>query len=62
MTIVFTTYGVVGWLPDLDRWAQTISHYLKNGGYFVMAEFHPVVWMFDPEFRSIIYDIRDVFD
>ncbi len=53
--IVFTSYGVVGWLPDLDKWAEIISHYLKPGGIFYMAEFHPVVWMFDDEFTHVKY-------
>lgn len=60
--IVFTSYGVVGWLPDLDRWAEIIAHYLKSGGTFYMAEFHPVVWMFDDEFTHIkyYYDNREI--
>jgi SAM-dependent methyltransferase len=53
--IVFTSYGVIGWLPDLDKWAQIISFYLKPGGIFYMVEFHPVVWMFDDEFTHIKY-------
>jgi 2-polyprenyl-3-methyl-5-hydroxy-6-metoxy-1,4-benzoquinol methylase len=53
--IVFTSYGVIGWLPDLDRWASIISRYLKPGGVFYMAEFHPVVWMFDDAFTRIDY-------
>jgi len=53
--IVFTSYGVVGWLPDLDRWADIISHFLKPGGVFYLAEFHPVVWMFDDDFTKIEY-------
>jgi SAM-dependent methyltransferase len=53
--IVFASYGVVGWLPDLTKWAQLISHYLKPGGTFYIAEFHPVVWMFDDEFTHIKY-------
>lgn len=53
--IVFTSYGVVGWLPDLDKWAALVAHYLKPGGIFYLAEFHPVVWMFDDEFTHIQY-------
>ena len=53
--IVFTSYGVVGWLPDLDRWASVIAHFLKPGGTFYMVEFHPVVWMFDNNFERIQY-------
>lgn len=45
--IVFTSYGVVGWLPDLDLWAKVIAEKLVKGGIFYMAEFHPIVWMFD---------------
>ena len=53
--IVFTSFGVIGWLPDMDRWAGIISHFLKPGGRLVFAEFHPVVWMFDTEFNEIAY-------
>ncbi|MEO5563944.1 MAG: class I SAM-dependent methyltransferase [Chitinophagaceae bacterium] len=53
--IIFTSYGVVGWLPDLNKWAEIISYYLKPGGTFYIAEFHPVVWMFDDEFTHIKY-------
>jgi len=53
--IVFTSYGTIGWLPDLNKWAEIISLYLKPGGKFVFAEFHPVVWMFDNDYDSIGY-------
>lgn len=53
--IVFTSYGTIGWLPDLEKWAWTISRFLKPGGKFVFAEFHPVVWMFDPNFEKVAY-------
>lgn len=45
--IVFTSYGVIGWLPDLKPWGQMIAEKLKKGGTFYMVEFHPIVWMFD---------------
>jgi 2-polyprenyl-3-methyl-5-hydroxy-6-metoxy-1,4-benzoquinol methylase len=53
--VVFTSYGVIGWLPDLDKWAAIISHFLKPGGTFYIAEFHPVVWMLDENFEKIKY-------
>lgn len=53
--IVFTSYGTIGWLPDLDKWADIVSHFLKPGGHFVFAEFHPVVWMFDDDFEKVAY-------
>lgn len=60
--IVFTSYGTIGWLPDLDKWAEIINYYLKPGGIFYIADFHPVVWMFDDEFTHIKYhyDNREV--
>lgn len=54
--IVFTTYGTIGWLPDLDKWAQVIAHFLKSGGQFIFAEFHPALLMFDDHFQGIGYN------
>lgn len=51
--IVFTSYGTIGWLPDLNKWAAIVARYLKPGGKFVFVEFHPVVWMFDNDFENI---------
>jgi SAM-dependent methyltransferase len=45
--IVFTSYGVLTWLPDLDKWAQIVSHFLKPGGFFYIVEFHPFTLVFD---------------
>ncbi len=53
--IVFTSYGTIGWLPDIDRWAAIVSGYLKPGGKFIFAEFHPIVWMFDDDFTKVQY-------
>ncbi|OSZ81688.1 SAM-dependent methyltransferase [Chitinophagaceae bacterium IBVUCB1] len=53
--IVFTSYGVLGWLPDMQRWAKVVAHFLKQGGKLVLVEMHPVVWMFDNEFTYVQY-------
>lgn len=53
--LVFSSYGTIGWLPDLDKWATVVSKFLKPGGKFVFAEFHPVVWMFDNDFETVYY-------
>ncbi len=45
--IVFTSYGTIGWLPDLKPWGKMIAERLKKGGTFYIADFHPIVWMFD---------------
>ncbi len=54
--IVYTSYGTIGWLPDLDKWGQIVSQFLKPNGKFVFVEFHPVVWMFDDNFAKIEYN------
>ncbi|SDL56224.1 Methyltransferase domain-containing protein [Pedobacter steynii] len=54
--IVFTSYGTIGWLPDLQQWGKLISNYLKPNGRFVFVEFHPVVWMFDDNFETVAYN------
>ncbi len=54
--MVFTSYGTIGWLPDIDKWAEIVSRFLKSQGKFVFVEFHPVVWMFDDDFTKITYN------
>ena len=58
--IVFTSYGTIGWLPDLTKWANLVSKFLKPNGKFIMAEFHPVVWMFDNNFKEVFYNYFNV--
>jgi len=41
--IVFTSYGVTGWLHDLEPWGKAIASSLKPDGIFYIAEFHPYV-------------------
>ena len=53
--IVFTTYGTIGWLPDIDKWAKIVSRYLKPGGKLIFAEFHPFIWMYDNDLEEIEY-------
>ena len=60
--IVFTSYGTIGWLPDLDKWADIIDHFLKPGGTFYIAEFHPVLWMFDDSFSKIEYAYHNTYE
>jgi SAM-dependent methyltransferase len=39
--IVFTSWGTICWLPDLERWAETIARLLVPGGYLYFADAHP---------------------
>jgi SAM-dependent methyltransferase len=45
--IVYSSYGVIGWLPDLLPWGKIIADYIKPGGFFYIAEGHPFMWTFD---------------
>lgn len=53
--IVYTSYGVLGWLPDMQEWARIVARYVKPGGKFLLVEFHPVVWMFSYDFSKVEY-------
>lgn len=39
--IVFTSYGALCWLGDLDRWAAILARYVKPGGIAYLVEMHP---------------------
>jgi len=45
--IVFTSRGVLTWLPDLKKWAQIINQFLKPDGILYIFEFHPFSCVFD---------------
>ena len=45
--VVYTSRGVINWLPDIERWAQVIEHFLEPGGFFYITEGHPVLQVFD---------------
>lgn len=47
--IVFTSYGVLCWLPNIKRWAEVVAHFLKPGGIFFIAEMHPFGYVFNDE-------------
>lgn len=53
--IVFTSYGTIGWLPDLNKWAEVIARSLKPGGRFLIVDFHPTLWMFSNDFSHLEY-------
>jgi len=45
--VVFTTFGVVGWLDDLDAWAEVLDDHLRPGGHVYFADIHPVSGCFE---------------
>lgn len=51
--VVYSSYGVVCWLPDLERWATGIAGILRPGGRFVLVDFHPAAEVFDRDWRLV---------
>jgi SAM-dependent methyltransferase len=47
--IVYTSRGVLGWLPDIRAWGRVVAHFLAPGGTFFVTEAHPVIQAFENE-------------
>jgi SAM-dependent methyltransferase len=47
--IVYTSGGVLGWLPDIASWGRVVAHYVRPGGFLYMTEIHPVAQVFENE-------------
>lgn len=53
--VVFTSYGAIGWLPDIEAWADAAVPCVAPGGRLVVVEFHPFIWMWDDDFSKLVY-------
>jgi SAM-dependent methyltransferase len=47
--LVYTSNGVLGWLPDIRAWARVAAHFVRPGGRFYVTEIHPVANAFEDE-------------
>jgi len=47
--VIFTSEGVIPWLPDLKRWGEVIAHFLAPGGVFTVRNAHPLTAVFDDQ-------------
>jgi 2-polyprenyl-3-methyl-5-hydroxy-6-metoxy-1,4-benzoquinol methylase len=45
--VVFASYGVLCWIPDLDAWAETAAALCRPGGRVFLADGHPLLEVFD---------------
>ena len=50
--LVYTSIGVLCWLPDIAQWARVVASLLKPGGTFFIRDDHPM-------FMTIGEDISD---
>jgi SAM-dependent methyltransferase len=56
--VVFTSWGVLSWLPDLAPWGRLVARCLRPGGTFFIAEGHPVLFLFDPTADKLDIELR----
>ena len=47
--VVYTSRGVLGWLPDIRAWAGVVAYFVAPGGIFFITEAHPVTNVFENE-------------
>ena len=57
--IVYTGIGALGWLPDLNAWAQVVAALLRPGGVLYLVEIHPIVIGVLGDGQTMTNDILD---
>jgi SAM-dependent methyltransferase len=53
--VVYTGLCAINWLPDIDRWAQTMAQLVKPEGRFYLVEFHPFSSVFGDDDLTVAY-------
>lgn len=56
--IVFTSYGTIMWLPELESWARMIASRLAPGGVFHIVDIHPFLTVFDDFIQEPELNVR----
>lgn len=51
--VVYTGFGALNWLPDVDDWAAVVHSLLRPGGRLYLAEFHPFTEVFGWTERTV---------
>ncbi len=54
--VVYTGFGALNWLPDIERWAGVVAALLGPGGFLYLAEFHPFAHVFGDEDLTVEHD------
>lgn len=47
--IVYTSGGVLEWLPDIVAWGRVAAKFVRPGGFLYVSEVHPVAQVFENE-------------
>jgi len=56
---IYTSIGVLCWLPSLPRWGRVIAHFLERGGVFYLLESHPFAHIYasEPKRKAFEFEI-----
>lgn len=63
--LVFTSWGTICWLDDLDQWAGAIAAVLRPGGRLYFADTHPYALTLDGDDAAVLrpaYDYQTPLD
>ncbi len=62
--VVFTSWGALCWLPDMDRWAKVAANCLAPGGLLYVADGHPAMMQCEQEDDRLVqrYEWRTSID
>jgi SAM-dependent methyltransferase len=52
--VVYTGLGALVWLPDIPRWAAVCASLVAPGGFLYLAEFHPIMDVFDDDRLEVV--------
>ena len=50
--LVFSTIGVLGWMPDLQKFFAVSRRLLRQGGWLFIYEMHPILDMYEPDCQN----------
>lgn len=56
--LVYSTWGTIGWLPDVARWGKVAASLLKPGGALYLLDGHPSLLTLDEKDLRPAYDWR----
>jgi SAM-dependent methyltransferase len=48
--VVYTSRGVLCWLPRIRPWADVVARFVKPGGFFYITETHPILEAYEDDF------------
>lgn len=51
--MVYVTWGAIGWLPDIARWADVAASLLRPGGRLYLLEGHPSFLQLDERAKNL---------